>query len=76
MVLQIQSYVRDSLENKTRSARPIAVTDEKNVQRVWELIEADPRLTYEDVKYLMNISSASVNNILHKYLRVKKVLCR
>ena len=59
---------RYSLEYETRSGRPTEVTDEKNVERVQELIKADPRVTYKCIRDLLKISSASMYNILHKYL--------
>ena len=63
--MRIRSWARFI---RRRYGRPIEVTDEKNVQRVRELIETDPRVTYEDIKDLLNI--------WHKYFRVKKIFCR
>jgi len=54
MVSPIQSCAR-IIEEQTGSGRHIEVTDEKIVQRVRELIEVDPRVTYEDIKDFLKI---------------------
>ena len=41
---------RDILEDEPRSGRLIEVTNDKNVQRFPQLIEADQRVTYKDIK--------------------------
>ena len=69
-------FGRRSLEDSDRCGRPKSVTIEENVTRVKELIEENPRITVEEMKDTLNLTTGSMDRILHSHLNVRKRCAR
>ena len=67
---------RDSLEDEARSGRPATVTTPETVARVREMVEADRRVTYEEIEASLGIHSPTMNKILHDHIGVRKLTSR
>ena len=69
-------FGRRSLEDSDRCGRPKSVTIDENVARVKELIEENPRITVEEMKDTLNLTTGSMDRILHSHLNVRKRCAR
>ena len=65
-------FGRRSLEDSDRCGQPKSVTIEENVTRVKELIEENPRITVEEMMDTLNLTTGSMDRILHSHLNVRK----
>lgn len=66
----------EGLSDHERCGRPkTAVTDE-NVAKVKDLIESNPRISYDSLQYELGIGRLSLETILHQRLGVKKVTAK
>lgn len=67
---------RLNFEDDPRTGRmPSAVTEE-NIFTVRDLLEANPHITTRQILCLVNISSGSLETILHEHLKVRKLCAR
>lgn len=67
---------RESLQDEHRSGRPPEAVTVENINAVRSLIQADRRVTYEQIQQEVGIGSGSVHIILHQHLGVRKLACR
>ncbi|CAF1691909.1 unnamed protein product, partial [Adineta ricciae] len=63
-------------EDRPRSGRPRTAVTEEMIDAVRAIIEEDPHSTYQEIQHILDISSASVNSIIHDYLDLHKVCAR
>ena len=64
--------VRESFEDDPSSRRPSAATTQENIDRIYQMVMNDRRLTVNYIANVMNISRERVENILQKELGVSK----
>lgn len=64
-------FGRTSLEDESRSGRPIEVTTEANVSAIRELVKEDPRTTLIQISETLKISGERVHNILRNILNAR-----
>ncbi|KAI6647993.1 hypothetical protein LOD99_8320 [Oopsacas minuta] len=64
------------LEDAPRSGRPNISHNEENVNEMLDLITKDPHITYAQLEYETELSSGTINIILHKELCVRKLCAR
>ena len=67
---------RTSLEDEQRSGRPVSVVDDEKIAGVRQLVKADARVTCHQIEVSLDLSSASLNRILHDHLRLRKLSAR
>ena len=67
---------RTSLEDKTRSGRPSAATNEEMCNKVWDLVYSDRLVKVEEIANALHISQGSVSTILHDRLGMRKLTAR
>jgi histone-lysine N-methyltransferase SETMAR len=60
-----------SLEDASRSGRPVEGTTDANVSAIRELIKEDPRITLCQMAVILKMSGERVHNILRNILNVK-----
>lgn len=66
----------NQLQDMPRSGRPKSAVTLDNILRVQQMVEVDPRVTYEIIERELNIGTAQVHVIMHEHLRLKKVCAR
>lgn len=59
-----------------RAGRPSISHNEENVDQVLELVMQDSRITYAQLEHETGLSSGTINVILHKELRLRKLCAR
>ena len=59
---------RTSLEDETRSGRPLDASDEEMHKKVWVLVYSNRRIQVEEIAQALGISHRSVSTILHDRL--------
>ena len=59
---------RTSLEDETRSGRPLDATDKEMCNKVWDLVYSDRRIKVEEIANALHISHGSVSTTLHDSL--------
>ena len=64
-------FGRRSLEDSDRYGRPISVATDGNVNDVKNLIKENPRITEDEIKDTLNLSSGSLDRILRSHLCVR-----
>ncbi|KAI6653128.1 hypothetical protein LOD99_3973 [Oopsacas minuta] len=64
------------LEDAPRSGRPNISHNEESVNEMLDLITRDPHITYAQLEYETELSSGTINIILHKELCVRKLCAR
>ncbi|KAI6648037.1 hypothetical protein LOD99_8239 [Oopsacas minuta] len=64
------------LVDAPRSGRPNILHNEENVNEMLDLITKDPHTTYAQLEYETELSSGTINIILHKELCVRKLCAR
>lgn len=67
---------RESIEDDTRSGRPISVVTEENTEKVKKLVLEDRRIKVWQIAEALGISKERVGEILHQHLRMTKVSAR
>ena len=67
---------RTSLEDETRSGRPLDATDEEMCNKVRDLVYSDRRVKLEEIANAPHISHGSVSTILHDRLGMRKPTVR
>ena len=67
---------RSSVADENREGRPKSVVVQQNIDAVQELLMQDRHVTYREIEASLNISSTSINSILHEHLIVKKMCSR
>jgi histone-lysine N-methyltransferase SETMAR len=66
----------ESLSDRDRCGRPKTAVTEENVEKVRDLIESDPRISYDSLQCQLGIGRLSIETILHEHLHVKKVTAK
>lgn len=67
---------RRSLKDESHEGRPKSAVVPENIDAVRELIADDRHVTYREIEACLNISSTSVQTILHEHLGVRKLCAR
>lgn len=67
---------RESIEDDTRSGRPVMETTTEMCKKVEEFILADRRVNISRIAEEMGISTGTVWNIIHEHLHMSKVSAR
>ena len=67
---------RESLEDDPRSGRPFTATTQENIDRIYQMVMNDRRLTISHLANVISISRERVENILHNELGMSKVSAR
>jgi [histone H3]-lysine36 N-dimethyltransferase SETMAR len=67
---------QSTFEDKQRSGRPNHVISPDNIKEIGSLIEDDPYTTYEELNAKTSISKGSINTIIHKHLKLRKITSR
>ena len=65
-----------SVEDAPRSDRPSTSVTEQTTDAVRKIIEDGPRSTYQQIEAILDISSTTINSIIHDYLNLRKVCAR
>lgn len=66
----------ERLEDREREGRPKTAVTEENVEKIKDLIESNPRISYDGIQQCLKIGRQAVNTILTEHLRVKKVAAK
>ncbi|KAI6656036.1 Histone-lysine N-methyltransferase SETMAR-like [Oopsacas minuta] len=64
------------LEDAPRSGRPNISHNEENVNEMLDLITKDPHITYAQLEYETELSSGTINIILHEEICVRNLCAR
>jgi hypothetical protein len=64
---------RDHVENEPHARRPRTSVNQENVLKIGELIRVNRRITVLELSQEVGISAGSVEEILHKELKVSKL---
>ncbi|CAF4976569.1 unnamed protein product [Rotaria sp. Silwood1] len=76
-VRRVKSRKDASVEHAVRPDRPRTSVNEQTIDAVRAIIEDDPHSTYEQIEYVLGISSPSIiHSIVHDYLKLRKVCTR
>ena len=67
---------RKSLEDESRSGRPVEATTEENISALEKIIRDDRRVTVREIAYSLGIGLATVDRIIHEHLCMSKVCAR
>ena len=67
---------RNSLEDGPRRGRPAAVTTQKIIDKIHDMLLTDRRLTKRYIATALGISEECVNAIIHNHLEMTKVSAR
>ncbi|CAF1338279.1 unnamed protein product [Rotaria sp. Silwood1] len=67
---------RESLEDDSRSDRPIAIITQQNIDAVKDLVQDDPHISTDYTADILDISHGSVYIILKEHLKLKKISSR
>lgn len=67
---------RASLEDETRTGRPLEVVTAETIAAVQKLIRENPRITYHIIEYSLGLSPPRIASILHDHLHVTKRTAR
>lgn len=62
-----------NLDDSERPGRPATATTDDNVAAVKQLVEDNPRITYEMIAGVLGIGNSAIHSILHDSLGLKKV---
>jgi transposase len=64
---------RESVDDDARAGRPSTSRVDKIIQRVYDLVKADRRITTRMIAEKLGISDSSVQTILKEYLNMRKL---
>ncbi|CAM4823498.1 unnamed protein product [Rotaria magnacalcarata] len=67
---------REDVNDDPRSDRPVSVLTDENVEVVRQVINNDPHSTYDDIIAETFLSRGTIEQIIHNYLKMKKVTSR
>lgn len=67
---------RVEVKDDPRSGRPVTSFTKANIDRVRELVEADPHTTYERLEAETQLNTFTLHQILHQALSLRKVTSR
>jgi histone-lysine N-methyltransferase SETMAR len=67
---------REDIEDDPRTGRPSTSVNEDNVDAVRQIVEADRRVTVEEIAGTLGVSVGSVEEILHDHLHLSKLSAR
>ena len=65
-----------SLEDKPRPGGPVTKTTPANIDKVRDLIEEDPYLTYDEIEAKTSLSHGTIHTIIHEHLKLRKITSR
>ena len=74
MVLRIYSW--EVRSGSSHAGRPSVSHNEENVDQVLDLVMQDSHVTYAQLEHEIGLSSGTINFILHKELRLRKLCTR
>ena len=66
----------ESIKNATKSGRPKYAAPKEIVSKIKEIIEGDARYTVRDIARKVGISLSTIQLILKKHLKVRKIFAR
>lgn len=64
------------LRDEERAGRPPTAVTPENIDRVRELLEEKPRVTYEEIEQSVGIGKQATYTILHDHLKARKICAR
>lgn len=67
---------KTNFKDDPKSGRPSTAVTEENCEKVRQIVEDDPHVTYAQIKHLLGIGSTAVTKILKEKLGLKKVCSR
>jgi len=67
---------REDVSDDPRSARPISVLTDENIECARQVIEHDPHSTYDDTMVETDLSRSTIERIIHDHLEMRKVVSR
>lgn len=67
---------RSSLDDDERGGRPSSYGNEENEELVWQLIQSDRRLTFDELEEKSGLSRGTLQRIIHDRLELSKVSAR
>ena len=67
---------RHDIEDQPRSGRPISSSTPEITAQIQELVDIVPNLTIEEIAIIFDISTGSVNSILHDTLDFRNISSR
>lgn len=67
---------REDVKDDPRSGRPVTTVTTANIERIRELIENDPHITYDEIEAETSINQFSIHEIIHGTLKLKKIVSR
>jgi histone-lysine N-methyltransferase SETMAR len=65
-----------TFEDKPRSGCPISKTSQPNIERIRNLIEDDPYITYDQIEAKTSLSRGTIHTIIHEHLKLRKITSR
>ena len=66
----------EDIEDKDRPGRPITAVTSTNIKLVSNLIEDDIHITYEQIEAELSLHPASIHEIIHVHLKLRKIAAR
>lgn len=63
----------ESLDDSERTGRPVTAVTEENIATVKQLVEENPRITYEMIAGYLGIGNSATQTILHSCLGLQKL---
>ena len=67
---------REDVNDDPRSGHPVSVLTDENIELVRQVINNDPHSTYDDIIAETSLSRGTIEQIIHNYLKMKKVTSR
>jgi len=67
---------REDVKDDPRSGRPVTTVTPANIERIRQLIDEDPHITYDEIEAETLINKFSIHEIIHGALKLKKVTSR
>lgn len=67
---------RTSVHDEPRSGRPNEVTTQENIDKIQNIVMANPKIKLSEIVDILNMSKERVGNILHEHLHMKKLSAR
>ena len=67
---------REDVNDDPRSGRPVSELTDENIELVGQVIHSDPHSTYDDIIAETSLSHGTIEQIIHNYLKMKKVTSR
>ncbi|CAF4902643.1 unnamed protein product, partial [Rotaria socialis] len=67
---------REDDNDDPRSGRPVSVLTDENIELIRQVVNNDPHSTYDDIIAETSLSRGTIEQIIHNYLKMKKVTSR